>query len=64
VKKAFWKDERYPVYGLGTFDPKYLPLTVVEVSDELWNRYLEVEQLYDEMQQELAALPKENLYVK
>jgi uncharacterized protein Usg len=57
MKKALYKDERYPVYGLTDLDIGYcLPDRVVEVSDDLWDEYERITELYDELQDKLERL--------
>jgi len=42
-----YKDEAYPVYGIDPTKEK------VEIPDDLYRRYIEVEKLYGEIQDEL-----------
>jgi hypothetical protein len=57
MKKVIYKDDRYPVFGL--FNPEdgfCLPDRVVEIPQKLWDSYLWVNALYDEVQSELKKV--------
>jgi hypothetical protein len=57
MKLTIYEEEWWPVYMLEPYDPEWRPIGAqIEVPDELYDRYINIINQFDELQAELLKL--------